>query len=101
MIEIQVTQQQYDEAQVELAKTDGVVLTLNGPNSNISHIQSPQIDADVMYIAGKLVISNIKKHGIYKFASENSIKTHFEEMIGALKCSATQAPVPNSTDAKS
>jgi hypothetical protein len=94
MINLKLTQVQYDTAMKELAQVDGVNLTLN-PDGSVSHIHSNLIDADTKYANGIMLVDITAKHGMAKFASEATIQQHLVDMLGALQCSTTPAPVVN------
>lgn len=93
MINLRLTQQQWDCAIAEVNKINGDVLTTkDGVNYTF---YSNLIDAEMKYGNGILLVDIIHKHGIAKFASEATIQQHLQDLLGAMQCSNTPAPVLN------
>lgn len=93
MINLKVTQAQWDCAVKEIqANSEMHIETIDNVNYEFT---SSLIDADMKYANGILLVDITHKHGMAKFASENTITTHLADMLGALQCSSTPAPAVN------
>lgn len=93
MINLKVTQAQWDCAKNEMNDTPGMAMESNdGINYKFT---SNMLDADLKYGNGILLINITAKHGMAKFASEATISNHLADMLGAMQCSNTPAPVLN------
>jgi hypothetical protein len=87
MISITMTETQYKCAIVTLEKTEGVTLTPTSDTTGHLHVENT-LDADYEYreVGNSLVLTNEQKHGLARFASEDTIGSHMVKMLGDLKC---------------
>jgi hypothetical protein len=85
----------------EMTKHDFKISNLSADTMS-GHIHTIEIDADFEYqqVAHTLVLTNEKKHGMYKFISDATIGSHLQALLGDLKCEEESAsiavPVVNS-----
>lgn len=83
MIAVEMTPQELQEGLAKLKATEGVTLTLASDDLS-GHVSMPQLDADFTYASGALSLTNVKKHGIAKFASDNAIQQNLQKLLGTL-----------------
>ena len=92
MISLTMDQAQF-ECVKKFASSDDAMLKAHdfklsnmSEDGNSGHIHTKEIDADFEFREVALVLDNEKKHGLYGFASDDTIGTHLQQILGDLKC---------------
>ncbi|MGH2505894.1 MAG: hypothetical protein ACRDHZ_00505 [Ktedonobacteraceae bacterium] len=83
MISIPLSPEQYQAALNGLMQYKGGDLTsfLVPVNGQPGQIVTPQVTLDFTYTPNVLDLTIVEKHGIAKFASESTIKSHLQDML--------------------
>jgi len=82
MISVNMTPDQFTEASAKLKALSDVQIVFTTPTSG--SLMTKQLSADFNYDGTALALSNTKKFGLAKFASDATVQHHLELMLGAL-----------------